>query len=134
MTPYSLQRARAFAAGLEVDVGRAAICYACLSIVSFPLDAGKEKEALSEARAMTPILWEEGLEEYALTLVRRAASDGVRDADRALADLTERRGRSAVARALVLRLAADLARRTRAETSLEQAARGRLSLAPPELN
>ena len=134
MKPFPLRRARAFADRLEVDVSRTSICYACLCIVSFPLDRGDEREALSEARRMTPILWHEGLEEYALPLVRRAVVAGVRDAERAFVDLEERHGRSAVARALVLRLAADLTRRTRVELDLEQAARPRLSLAPPGLN
>lgn len=58
---FSLLRARAFVARLEVDVGRTSICYACLSFVSFPLDEGDERRALNEARKMTPILWDEGL-------------------------------------------------------------------------
>jgi hypothetical protein len=134
MAAFPLKRARAFADRLEVDVSTTRICYACLSFVSFPLADGDEKEALSWARRLTPDLWGEGLREYALATVRAARDAGVRDGQAALADLEERGFRSAVARALVLRLADDLARRTRTEMTLEQAARPRLALAPPELN
>lgn len=134
MTRLTLQQARAFAAQLEVDVGRTSICYACLSFVSFPLDHGHEREAINEARRMAPILWDEGLAEPALALARDAARMGMRGAVAALAELETLGGRSAVARALVLRYADDLARRTRVELGLEEAARGRLALAPPELN
>jgi hypothetical protein len=132
--PIPLARARAFAGRLDVDVSTTRICYACLSFVSFSLDDGDEREAKVWARRMTPDLWVEGLEEYALELVRAARNAGVADAGPALADLELYRGRSAVARALVLRLAADLAQRTKTEMQLEAAARPRLDLTPPELN
>ncbi|MGZ4354342.1 MAG: hypothetical protein ACXVZ4_12420 [Gaiellaceae bacterium] len=131
---FSLARARAFVARLEVDVGRTSICYACLSFVSFPLDDGDERQALSATRKMTPILWDEGLREYALAAVRHAMQTGVAEAEAAFADLDLQGGRSAVARALVLRLADDLTRRTRTEMRLEEAARDRLRRAPPGLN
>lgn len=134
MARFTLRRARAFAAQLDVDVGRTRICYACLCIVSFPLDRGDERAAIGEARSMTPILWSEGLAEPALALARDAVARGVRGAEAALAELEELGGRSAVARALVLRYAADLTRRTRVETALERAARPRLERAPPGLN
>jgi hypothetical protein len=123
-----------FASGLDLDVGRTGICYACLSFVSFPLEAGDEREARSWARRMTPFIWEEGLAEHALAAVRRARDAGVAGAETCLTDLEARGGRSVVARAIVLRLAADLAQRTRTETHLEAAARDRLPLAPPEWN
>jgi hypothetical protein len=123
-----------FASGLDLDVSRTGICYACLSFVSFPLDAGDEREARSWARRMTPYIWEEGLAEHALAAVRNARDAGVPGADACLADLEQRGGFSVVARAIVLRLAADLAERTRTEMQLEDAARGRLALSPPEWN
>src|SRR5829696_2896895 len=131
---FPLARARVVAAHLDLDVGRLPICYACLSFVSFPLDRGDEREAISWARKMTPDIWHEGLGEPALEAVGRARDAGVMGAEAALADLDRAGGRSAVARAIVLRLAADLARRTRTEMRLEAAARDRLTLAPPELN
>ncbi len=123
-----------FASALDLDVGRTPICYACLGLVSVPLAAGDEPEARSWARRMTPDIWEEGLAEPALAAVRRARDDGVASADACLADLEARGGRSVVARAIVLRLAADLAVRTRTALRLEAAARPRLELAPPEWN
>ncbi len=132
--PFSLLRARAFVACLDVDVKAAGICYACLSFVSLPLDGGDEREAVSWARKLTPDLWHEGLEEYALATVCAARDAGVREADAASVDLELNGGRSTVARALVLRLAEDLTRRTRTEMRLEAAARDRLPLAAPELN
>ena len=131
---FSPLRAGAFVASLEVDVSATRICYACLSFVSFPLVDGDEREALSWTRRLTPSLWYEGLEEYALSTVRAARDGGVRDAEGACADLELNGGESAVARALVLRLAEDLARRTKIELRLETAARDRLLLAAPELN
>ena len=123
-----------FAAGLDLDVGRTPICYACLSFVSFPLDDGDEREARSAARRMTPHSWVEGRAEPARDAGRRALDEGVRGAGRALADLETCGGRSVVARAIVLRLAADLAVRTRTELHVEAVARERLALAPPEWN
>ena len=134
MADFTLARARTLVSQLEVDVSRTSICYACLCVVSFPLDAGDERRAVYEARSMTPVLWHEGLAEYALAVVRQAAEARVRDAAPALEELERRGGRSAVARALVLRLADDLARRTRTELRIEAEARERLALAPPELN
>jgi hypothetical protein len=123
-----------FARGLDLDVGRTGICYACLSFVSFPLDDGDEHKAKVWARRMTPSIWDEGLAEHALAAVRRARDAGVPGAEACLADLEARGGRSVVARAIVLRLAADLMLRTRTELRLEAAARPRLALAPPEWN
>lgn len=73
----------------------------------------------------------------AVTLQRARASArdaGIRDADVALADLELKGCHSAVARALVLRLAADLTQRTRTELRLEDATRATLRLASPGLN
>lgn len=123
-----------FAACLELDLARTTVCYACLSFVSFPLDAGEVEEARSWARRMTPYIWVEGLAEPALAAAREAAMEGGPLAAACLADLEERGGKSVVARAIVLRLAADLTARTRTELVLEQAARSRLELAPPEWN
>jgi hypothetical protein len=134
MAAFSPLRAHAFVARLELDVGAARICYACLSLVSMPLADGDEREALSWARTMTPDLWHEGLAEYALETVRAARDAGIREAAAALADLELNGEDSAIARALVLSLAADLTRRTRTEMRIEAAARPMLRLARPELN
>jgi hypothetical protein len=123
-----------FATTLDLDLDAVGICQACLSFVSFALDDGDPKKVSSQIRRMTPVLWDEGLAEPALAAVRRSCDRGAVDAEAALADLEQRRGRSAVARAIVRRLAEQQSRRARAETSLHTRARDRLRLAPPELN
>ena len=60
---------------------------------------------------MTPDLWHDGLDAQALAAVGRACASGVPDAERALAELEARGGRSVVARAIVRRLAGELAER-----------------------
>jgi len=129
----SQTRADALAMRLDLDLD-AGICHACLSFVSFALDAGDSAEIARQVRRMTPDLWEDGLADLALASVRRACERGVLDAQAALDDLERKAGRSQTARAIVRRLAEMLSRRTRTEMRLESFARDRLPLAPPELN
>jgi hypothetical protein len=114
--------------GLDID-----ICYACLGFVCHALD-DPPRALLGVLLQFTPYLWAEGLAEPALAAARRACELGVPYAREALADLEERGGRCRVARALVLRLAVELQRQTRMELRIEEIARSRLGLAPPELN
>ena len=123
-----------FAAALDLDLARTPICLACLSFVSAGLLEGDERDARSWARRMTPFIWDEGLAEPALRAVGKARRDGVRRADAALADLEERGGASVVARAIVLRLAAELAEHERRLSELHRRSRRRLAAAPPEWN
>jgi hypothetical protein len=125
-------RAEAFAAELELSLD--GVCLACLSFVSFAVEDGDEREIRRQLRAMTPDLWADGLDVAALAAVRAACAHGIPDGPAALADLQAVGAQSAVARAIVLRLAEKLVRRTRIEMRLEEDARRRLSLAPPELN
>lgn len=83
---------------------------------------------------MTPYIWDEGLAGPALAAVRRACERGVPHAREGLIDLERRGGRSAVARAIVLRLAAELSRRVHTEVGVLEQARERLGRARPELN
>ena len=123
-----------FAAALDLDLSRTPICLACLSFVSAPLRQGDEREARSWTRRMTPFIWEEGLAEPALRAVRKARLAGLRQGEECLADLELRGGRSGVARAIVLRLGAELAERERVLFALYERTRPRLALAPPELH
>lgn len=118
---------------LELDLDEG-ICHACLSFVSFALDEGDPAEIARQTRRLTADLWVEGLAEQAFAAVRRACDSGVPDATAALADLERNAGTSVVARSIVRRLAEELSRRTRTEMRLEDLARNRLRLAPPELN
>ena len=70
---------------------------------------------------MTPDLWFDGLEEYALNVVRSARDRGVAGADVALADLEQRGGQSAVARAIVRKLAGQMVEEMRASARLRRA-------------
>jgi hypothetical protein len=109
------QRAAALAAELELDVYQTGICLACLSFVSFPLDSGDEVEARRSTLHFTPILWEEGLALPARLALERARVRGVRDAERAIADVDRAGARTTIARAIVRQLALQLALRSRAE-------------------
>jgi hypothetical protein len=126
-------RAETLVKRLDLDLN-APLCYACLSVVSFALDRGDHREITRETRRITRDLWEEGLAEVARTAVQRACLRGVADACWALADLELNGWDSATARAITRQLAAELSRHTRTEMRLEELARERLSLAPPELN
>ena len=131
MLPQS--RAEALATKLDLDLD-AGICHACLSFVSFALDDGDPVEIARELRRMTPDLWDEGLAEPALAAVRRACARRVPDAEAAFVDLEGHGATSAVARAIVRRLAEELSRRARAERRVRTLARSRLRLVPPEPN
>jgi len=122
-----------FAAALDIGLD-ARICLACLSFVSDCLREGDEHEARVRTRRVTPTIWIEGFADDALAAVRAACADRVPLAEACLADLEDRGGLSVVARAIVLRLASDLAELERVECSLVRAARPRLSLASPEWN
>lgn len=106
----STARAAAIVARLELELDDG-ICHLCLSFVSMAIDDGDEREIGRQARRMTPDLWHDGLDMQALAAVRAARAAGVPDAEEALAELEARGGRSAIARAIVMRLAAELAER-----------------------
>lgn len=106
----STARAAAIVARLALDLDDG-ICHACLCFVSFAIDRGDEREVQRQVRKMTPDLWHDGLDTQAFAAVRTACAAGVPDADQALADLEARGGRGVVARAIVRRLAGELARR-----------------------
>jgi len=106
----STVRAAAIAARLELDLDDG-ICHACLCFVSFAVDRGDEREIRREVRAMTPDLWSDGLDKQAFAAVRMACDAGVTDAEQALADIEAKGGRSVVARAILRRLAGELAER-----------------------
>jgi len=110
------------------------ICLACLSFVSMAVDGGDPKDVAREARRMTPYLWDEGLAEPALTAARSAVRAGVPGAEVALADLEANGGRSAVARALVRRLAVELSRQVQAEIRFDERMRQGGPARRPELN
>ncbi len=123
-----------FAAALDLDLDRSRACFACLSFISSSLRHCDEREARSWTRRLTPTLWREGLDAPALEAVRKASDSGLPHAAACLEDLEARGGDSVVARAIVLKLGAELAKRERIEFALREQARVRLASAPPEWN
>lgn len=105
-----------------------------LSFVSDSLREGDEREARSWTRRLTPFIWDERLAEPALEAVRKARAAGTRFGRECLSDLELRGGRSVVARAIVLQLAAELAEQERVRFALLEQSRARLVAAPPEWN
>jgi hypothetical protein len=129
----SKARAERLVRELELDLDRG-ICHACLSFVSFAMDDGTPAQITGEVTRMTPYLWDDGLSVQAFEAVQRACAAGVRDAEEALADLEDKGGRSATARAIVRRLAAELSERERRELRLLKLALDRPRPTRPELN
>ena len=89
---------------LDLDLNSAGICLACLTFVAFPLDLGDERDARREARMLTPILWDEGLELTLGLALETAKRDGIRGAQAAIDDVRRYGARSPVVRAAVWRL------------------------------
>jgi hypothetical protein len=84
------------------------ICLPCLTLVAFPLDAGREEDARREARTIAPTLWDEGLEPTVLFALERAKRDGVVGAQDAVEDVRRAGPRAVVTHAIVSRLAEQL--------------------------
>ena len=126
-------QAAVLAAGLELDLDDG-ICHACLSFVSFALDAGEPREIARELRRVTVDLWDDGLDRQALAFVEQACGLGLANANQGLADLRERGGKSLLARAIVRRLAEELSARARNALRVEALARSRIPLEAAEMN
>jgi hypothetical protein len=107
--------AAALAAELDLDVDDLAICHACLSFVSFAIDAGDERKVAGSITRMAPDLWAEGLAQPVRLALERARRLGVAHAEEAIAAVAESGPRSQVARAIVRRLAADLSARAQGD-------------------
>ena len=107
--------AAALATELELDVDDIAICHACLSFVSFAIDAGDERKVAGSITQMAPDLWAEGLSQPVRLALERARKLGVPNADEAIAAVAESGPRSQVVRAIVRRLAADLSARAQGD-------------------
>jgi hypothetical protein len=129
----TLHAARKLAADLEIGLD-APICLACLSFVSMAIDGGNPREVAGQVRSMAPILWDEGLSEAALAAARQAEQKGRAAGAAALADLEQHGGRSAVARAIVERLAHELSREAHEHERLLRAVSSARRGGPPELN
>jgi hypothetical protein len=98
------------AAALQIGLGAPGLCIACLT---FPAFAEGEREIAREVRNIAPVLWAEGFGRPVRAALRSAVDDGVAGAEPALRDLDERTFRSAIFRAVVHRLAAELRTQSR---------------------
>jgi hypothetical protein len=107
--------AAALAGELELDVDDIAICHACLSFVSFAIDAGDERKVAGSITRMAPDLWAERLSQPVRLALERARSLGVANAEEAIAAVAKSGPRSQIARAIVRRLATDLSVRAKGD-------------------
>jgi hypothetical protein len=107
--------AAALAGELDLDVDDLAICHACLSFVSFAIDAGDERKVAGSITRMAPDLWAEGLSQPVRLALERARKLGVANAEEAIAAVAKSGPRSQVVRAIVRRLAADLSARAQGD-------------------
>lgn len=134
MPARRLTRSRAdrLAARLRLDLDSAPICLACLSLVAFGDDSPRAVQG--RLVSVTRDLWAEGLREYAVDAVTSAMLHGDPDAEAALADLEDAGGSSPVARAIVLRLAQHMRRRSGLSHDVIAFARRRFDATEAELN
>jgi hypothetical protein len=107
------EQAQELANELDLDVDDIAICHACLSFVAFAVDGGDEADIRRQTNSLTPVLWAEGLALPAQLALERARKRGVDGAEEALEDVFDRGPRSAIAKAIVRRLGAELMARSR---------------------
>ncbi len=104
----TVAEANMLAAALELDVNDIGICLACLSFVSMEIDMGNPHKVTGQIRAMTPILWDEGLEQPARQALRRARELGVPNAVEGVREAEALGPRSRIARAIVRKLGEQL--------------------------
>jgi hypothetical protein len=100
------ERADALAASLDVGLDSPGLCLACLTFVAFEEggDAARDRQVVAIAHT----LWIEGFGASVRKAVRRAARDGIPDADDALRELDRRLFRSTIFRAVIARLGEEL--------------------------
>lgn len=96
------------ASALDLDVHEVGVCHACLCIVSFAIDKGDERDIRRTVAQIAPDLWHDGLALPLRAALERARRRGVATAAAAIEEVERRGPRSAVVRAVVRRLAADL--------------------------
>lgn len=101
-------QARELAEELEIDMHGAGVCLACLWFVAAAVDSGDEADARRTAAKFSPWLWEEGLALPLRRALERARVRGSHLAERAIADVDRRGGRSIVTKAVVRHLAEDM--------------------------
>jgi hypothetical protein len=97
------------ARSLEVGLHAHGVCPACLGMVAMELEHGDERSVAATIRMVVPNLWAEGLGTPVEEALHSAKRRGVPDAAEALRDFEARGPRSDIFRAVVRRLAQQLA-------------------------
>jgi hypothetical protein len=103
------QRADALAAELQVGLHSPGVCPACIGFVAYEVEHGTERRVAGEITSFAPLLWDEGLGDVVRAELERRSGEGDGRAAEALKELEARRDRSTIFRAVVRRLAAELA-------------------------
>jgi hypothetical protein len=103
------ERAAALAAELQVGLHSPGVCPACISFVAYEVERGNERRGAGQITSFAPLLWDEGLGEVVRAELGRQSGRGDDAATEALEELAPRRHRSTIFRAVVRRLAAELA-------------------------
>ena len=101
MAPVPLER---LAAELPLRLDSPGLCLACLWFFAVA-DPADERELRRCFGGLGALIWEEGFGETLRRAVVYAVAEGVAGAEAALVDLDNRRWRSAIFRAAILRLA-----------------------------
>jgi len=104
--------AESLAASLDVTLASHGVCPACLFEVAWDRAHGDERAQRSSYAVFAPNLWLEGLGETVRRALVVASHDGAPGAAAALTDLDARGLRSGIFRAVVNRLADQLAQET----------------------
>jgi hypothetical protein len=103
------ERVAALAATLQIGLHSPGVCPACISFVAMEIDDGNERRVAGQITSFAPLLWGEGLGDVVRGELERLVRGGDEDARVGLAELVVRRERSPIFRAVVRRLAAELA-------------------------
>jgi hypothetical protein len=106
MRRSSKQELDELADALAVNLNEVAVCQACLTLVSLPLDLGEHQKAAGAARRLAPDFWAEGLALPVQAALERARKRGVPGAAEAIEDVAERGPRARIVAAVIRRLAA----------------------------
>jgi hypothetical protein len=110
-------RAAALAAELRIHLGSPGVCPACVSFVAYELEGGNERRVAGRITSFAPLLWDEGLGDVVRAELERLSRGGSETAAQALEELSARSERSPVFRAVVRRLAAEIAEGVRRSRS-----------------
>lgn len=100
---------------LELDFDDIPVCRACLCFVMSALESGDPREIQRTTAEFAPIRWDEGLALPVKLALKRARQRRIAGAGDAIAAIERTGPRTPIVRAIVQRLAADLADRAQGD-------------------